>query len=88
MRGEKSIAALETVQAIQTRRGEDLRVCAVYSLKDKHTFLSLLKKKKIKKASTKWAEVVTEVQQVKPGEKWVTGGLREAPQSSRLPAKP
>ena len=31
---------------------------------------------------------MTEVQQVKPGEKRVTGGLREAPQSAGLPAKP
>lgn len=54
-RDDKSIAAPKTVQAIQTRRGEDIQVWVLYSLTDRQTDISLLleKRKKKKKQASK-----------------------------------
>lgn len=53
-RDDKSIPAPKTVQAIQTRRDEDIRVWVLYSLKDRQTFFYCLKKenKERKKAQS------------------------------------
>ena len=59
------------MQAIQTRRDEDIRVWVLYSLKDRQTFFYYLKKgKNRKKESTKLSEVIPEVQLVTWSKKW------------------